>query len=136
MVIMMMEVELHIDVLRILRMIVNQVHYIFNVGMVDGVHDQDVFVCILFSLSLKVLFFLSIVYLANGCLEPMPDTIENGWKSAESYLIHNDIKYYTLTRYSCHANAVLVDSSSRFINIECRNNQWEYQSLPVCQLEQ
>ncbi len=128
---MMMEVELHIDVLRILRMIGNQVHYIFNVEMVDGVHDQDVFVCILFSL-----FFLSIVYLANGCLEAMPDTIENGWKSAESYVIHNDIKYYTLTRYSCHANAVLVDSSSRVINIECRNNQWEYQSLPVCQLEQ
>jgi len=78
---------------------------------------------------------MSIVYLANGCLEAMPDTIENGWKSAESYLIHNDIKYYTLTRYSCHANAVLVNSSS-FIDINCENNQWQYQSLPVCQLKQ
>ncbi|CAF0959587.1 unnamed protein product [Adineta steineri] len=72
----------------------------------------------------------------NGCTEPMSDTIENGWKSAESFIIYNDIKYYKLTRYSCREKAILVDSSSRVIDIECRNNKWEYKSLPACQLEE
>jgi hypothetical protein len=80
--------------------------------------------------------FCLLIYLANGCLEPMPDTIENGWKSAESYIIHSDTKYYLLTRYSCHTNAVMVDSSSPVIDIECRKSQWQYQSLPVCQLQE
>jgi hypothetical protein len=78
----------------------------------------------------------SLVYLANGCLEPLPDAIENGWKSTESYVIHNDVQYYLLTRYSCHANAIMLDSSSQVMDIECRNNQWEYKSLPVCQLNE
>jgi hypothetical protein len=66
----------------------------------------------------------------------MPDTIENGWKSAESYIIHSDTKSYLLTRYSCYTNAVMIDSSSRVIDIECRNNQWQYKSLPACQLQE
>ncbi|CAF0876222.1 unnamed protein product [Rotaria sordida] len=69
----------------------------------------------------------------SGCLESMPETIENGWKSAESYFIHNEIKYYLLTRYSCHENAIIVNSSFHIIDIQCRNNEWQYNSLPVCQ---
>ncbi len=84
---------------------------------------------------LKFDLFL-LIYLAQGCLEPMPDTIENGWKSGESYVIQNDIKYYLLTRYSCHANAIMSDSSLRVIDIECRNNKWQYESLPACQFSE
>jgi hypothetical protein len=80
--------------------------------------------------------YFQYIYLATGCLEPLSDTIENGWKSAESYIIQSNIKYYLLTRYSCHANALIVDSSSRVIDIECRNGQWQYQALPVCQLQE
>ncbi|CAF2958548.1 unnamed protein product [Rotaria sp. Silwood2] len=69
----------------------------------------------------------------SGCLESMPETIENGWKSAESYFIHHEIKYYLLTRYSCHENAVIVNSSSHVIDIQCRNNEWQHDSLPICQ---
>ena len=65
----------------------------------------------------------------------MIDTIENGWKSAESYVINHDVKYYLLTRYSCHANAFMDNSSTRVIDIVCQNNQWQYKSLPVCQLK-
>jgi hypothetical protein len=76
---------------------------------------------------------MCIVCLANGCLESLPDRIEHGWKSAESHVIYDDMKYYLLTRYSCHADAMLVNSSSSIIDIECRNNQWQLQVLPICQ---
>lgn len=77
---------------------------------------------------------MSLFYvLASGCLEQMPETIENGWKSAESYIMHNDLKYYTLTRYSCHENAVIANTSSHVIDIQCQNNEWDYKSLPICE---
>ncbi|UJR36529.1 hypothetical protein I4U23_029250 [Adineta vaga] len=72
----------------------------------------------------------------TGCLEPMPDNIENGWKSAESYVIYNDVKYYLLARYSCHKNAMPVDPSSSIIDIECRNSEWKYKTLPACQMKE
>ena len=100
--------------------------------MADGDHVLDVFVCIDLLVRLKFDSFTSIL-LANGCLEPLPDTIENGWKSMESYIIQSDTKYYLLTRYSCHGNALLVDSSARVIDIHCRNSQWQFQTLPACQ---
>lgn len=131
----MMVVKQHIDVWKILYMIKNQVHYIFNVKMVDGDHDQDVFVCAYIFFSHHC-FIFDFVYLASGCLEPLPDTIENGWKSGESYTIEGDTKYYQLTRYSCNTNAIMIDSSSRVIDIECRNGQWEYESLPQCHLQE
>ena len=80
--------------------------------------------------------YSKLLHLATGCLEPLPDTIENGWKSAESYIIQSDIKYYLLTRYSCHANALMVDTSARVIDIECRSGQWQYKTLPVCKFEE
>ncbi|CAF0941224.1 unnamed protein product [Adineta ricciae] len=70
----------------------------------------------------------------SGCLEPMPDMIENGWKSAESFVVHNNVKYYTLARYSCNKNAVLVDSSLSIIDIGCQNREWKNTTLPACQL--
>lgn len=96
-------------------MIVNLVPCIFNVETVDGDHDLDVFVRVFIIFS-RFLFILS--FLASGCLETMPDTIENGWKSAESFVMYNNMKYYTLARYSCNTNAVLVDSSLSVIDIE------------------
>lgn len=114
-------------------MIVNQDRCIFNVEMVDGDHVLDVLVCIDRLFRSKFDSFPSIS-LANGCLEPLPDTIENGWKSMESYIIQSDAKYYLLTRYSCHGNALLVDSSARVIDIHCQNSQWQFQTLPACQL--
>jgi len=98
--------------------------------MVDGDHVHDVFVCIYIILQNLIHIFC----LANGCLEPLPDTIENGWKSGETYVIQNDMKYYLLTRYSCHENAVINGTSLKVIDIQCRNSQWQYESLPVCQL--
>lgn len=89
-----------------------------------------------FSFENIIYTYILLVYLAKGCLEPMPDTIENGWKSAESYIIQGDTKYYLLSRYSCHPNAIMINSSSRVIDIECRNGQWQYESLPECQLQE
>lgn len=79
---------------------------------------------------------LKFIYLASGCLQSLPDTIENGWKSAESYVIYDEVKYYLLARYSCRENAAMVDSSSNIKDISCRNNQWQHESLPVCQLKE
>ncbi|CAM4935155.1 unnamed protein product [Rotaria socialis] len=72
----------------------------------------------------------------SGCLEPMPDTIEQGWKSAESYIIHGDVKYYQLTRYSCHENTMIANTTSHVIDIQCQHSEWEYESLPMCQRQE
>ena len=112
-------------------MIVNLVPCIFSVETVDGDHDLDASVRVVFTSSR---FLFTVFCLASGCLEPMPDTIENGWKSAESFVMYNNMKYYTLARYSCNKNAVLVDSSLSIIEIECRNREWRNATLPNCQI--
>lgn len=132
-----MEVERFIDVWIILFMINNQVHCFYTVKKADGDHGHDAFV----RQSIHLLFFSSrtsidlfVFLLAEGCLQPLPDQIDHGWKSAESYVIYQDIKYYVLTRYSCHKDAKLVDSSSTVIDIQCQKNEWEQKVLPKCQM--
>ena len=97
----------------------------------DRVHDASVRRHALFPFPLLHCFVS-----ANGCLDSLPDTIEHGWKSAESYVVHNQIKYHLLARYACHENAIMIDSSSPVVDIECRNNQWQYKSLPECKLRE
>ena len=110
-------------------MMTNQVHCIYNVKMVDGDHVHDVFVSE--SLSLIIDLFID---LADGCLEPLPDQIDYGWKSAESYFVYQETKYYLLTRYSCHKEAKFVNSSSTMIEIECRKDQWQNKTIAKCQI--
>lgn len=66
-------------------------------------------------------------HLANGCLEQLPDRIKNAWKSAESFFINNQINYYQLTQYSCD-----FGGSNSTVEIECRDNQWQKNPIPVC----
>ena len=116
-------------------MILNQDHCILSVEMDDGVHDHVVFVSQL-NFNLFVSYNrLNIFCLASGCTDPLPEEIENGWKSAESYVMHGDTKYYLLTRYSCHGNAIMADSSARVVDIQCRKGQWERETLPECKLQ-
>ena len=116
----MMEVERRIPAWTISFTTANQGRCTFNVETADGAHELDVSVCILVSASP-----------ATGCLQAMPETIAHGWKSAESYIVHNGVKHYVFTRYACHRNAVMVGSSSTIVDIQCQSNGWQYKSLPA-----